>query len=237
MSAQAVEVVNEAVEEAIQVRLPDPAAATREERDEMPLPTEPRTIFLGGLLLLAVLAALHIAASIVLPVILAIGSEAAAAAVRPADGSPRRAARCRRLARNAAAHCSSGRPGQWHRRPGGFVGGQAAGCDPAGAAATGLPGAADQYVPMDVRRAGKLHGGRDRCAAGACAIFHHCHGSIVHWHSDGYRRALHNACRAVLPAGGRRNLYAALRGNPAHFCREASGGGTHLDVERHIRPT
>ena len=72
MSAQAVEVVNEAVEEAIQVRLPDPAAATREERDEMPLPTEPRTIFLGGLLLLAVLAALHIAASIVLPVILAM---------------------------------------------------------------------------------------------------------------------------------------------------------------------
>ena len=38
----------------------------------MPLPTEPRTIFLGGLFLLALLAALYVASPIVLPVVLAI---------------------------------------------------------------------------------------------------------------------------------------------------------------------
>ncbi len=44
----------------------------REEREEMPLPTEPRTIFLGGLFLLALLAVLYVASAIVLPVVLAI---------------------------------------------------------------------------------------------------------------------------------------------------------------------
>lgn len=39
---------------------------------EMPLPTEPRTIFLGGLFILAVLAVAYVAAEIVLPVVLAI---------------------------------------------------------------------------------------------------------------------------------------------------------------------
>ena len=38
----------------------------------MPLPTDPRTIFLGGIFVLAVLAALYVAAEIVLPVVLAI---------------------------------------------------------------------------------------------------------------------------------------------------------------------
>ena len=41
-------------------------------RDEMPLPTEPRTIFLGGLFFMAFLAVLYVAAEIILPVILAI---------------------------------------------------------------------------------------------------------------------------------------------------------------------
>jgi predicted PurR-regulated permease PerM len=49
-----------------------PAAAVREEREPMPLPTEPRTIFLGGLFFLAALAALYVASPIVLPVVLAI---------------------------------------------------------------------------------------------------------------------------------------------------------------------
>jgi predicted PurR-regulated permease PerM len=47
-------------------------AAGQEEREEMPLPTEPRTIFLAGLFLLALLTALYVAAEIVLPVVLAI---------------------------------------------------------------------------------------------------------------------------------------------------------------------
>jgi predicted PurR-regulated permease PerM len=45
---------------------------SEEEREDMPLPTEPRTIFLAGLFVLAVLAALYTASEIVLPVVLAI---------------------------------------------------------------------------------------------------------------------------------------------------------------------
>jgi predicted PurR-regulated permease PerM len=46
--------------------------ATAIERPEMPLPTEPRTFFLGGLFVLAILAAVYVAADLVLPVVLAI---------------------------------------------------------------------------------------------------------------------------------------------------------------------
>jgi predicted PurR-regulated permease PerM len=45
---------------------------TRNDQDDMPLPTDPRTIFLGALLLLAVLAVLYFASEILLPVVLAI---------------------------------------------------------------------------------------------------------------------------------------------------------------------
>jgi predicted PurR-regulated permease PerM len=65
MSARVVEVTNA-------VRDDIPAVTPREERQEMPLPTEPRTIFLGGLFLLASLAALYVASPILLPVVLAI---------------------------------------------------------------------------------------------------------------------------------------------------------------------
>lgn len=40
--------------------------------EDMPLPTDPKTVFLGGLFFLAVLTALYVAAEIVLPVVLAI---------------------------------------------------------------------------------------------------------------------------------------------------------------------
>jgi predicted PurR-regulated permease PerM len=43
-----------------------------DDDEEMPLPTDPRTVFLGGLFVLACMAALYIAAPIVLPLILAI---------------------------------------------------------------------------------------------------------------------------------------------------------------------
>ncbi len=45
---------------------------TRSDLDDMPLPTDPHTIFLGGLFLLAVFAVLYVASEIVLPVVLAI---------------------------------------------------------------------------------------------------------------------------------------------------------------------
>jgi predicted PurR-regulated permease PerM len=43
-----------------------------EEAEEMPLPTDPRTVFLGGLFLIACLTVLYVAAAVVLPLILAI---------------------------------------------------------------------------------------------------------------------------------------------------------------------
>jgi predicted PurR-regulated permease PerM len=46
--------------------------AAAEEDEDMPLPTDPRTIFLGGLFVLASMAALYVAEEVVLPVILAI---------------------------------------------------------------------------------------------------------------------------------------------------------------------
>jgi predicted PurR-regulated permease PerM len=43
-----------------------------DEREDMPLPTNPSTVFLGGLFLLAVLTVLYVAAEIILPVVLAV---------------------------------------------------------------------------------------------------------------------------------------------------------------------
>jgi len=52
----------------------EPNAAVTEVADEteMPLPSDPRTFFLGGLFALAALAALYVASSIILPVVLAL---------------------------------------------------------------------------------------------------------------------------------------------------------------------
>jgi predicted PurR-regulated permease PerM len=46
--------------------------AATDDADDMPLPTDPKTIFLGGLFLLACTAALYVASEIILPLILAI---------------------------------------------------------------------------------------------------------------------------------------------------------------------
>src|SRR6187431_3179798 len=43
-----------------------------EEPEEMPLPSDPKVIFLGGLFGLALLAAVYVAAEIVLPLVLAV---------------------------------------------------------------------------------------------------------------------------------------------------------------------
>ena len=54
--------------------LPAPPAAVTEAADEteMPLPSDPRTFFLGGLFALGVLAALYVASSVILPVVFAL---------------------------------------------------------------------------------------------------------------------------------------------------------------------
>ena len=44
----------------------------KDDDDDMPLPTDPKTIFLGGLFGLACMAVLYVAAEVILPVILAI---------------------------------------------------------------------------------------------------------------------------------------------------------------------
>ena len=46
--------------------------AAAEQSDEMPLPTDPKTVFLGGLFVIACMAVLYVAAEIVLPLILAL---------------------------------------------------------------------------------------------------------------------------------------------------------------------
>jgi len=78
MSARVAEVTDADEDDAIEtagnaapVKTP-PSKTSVEEQDDMPLPTEPRTIFLGGLFLLALLAALYVASPILLPVVLAI---------------------------------------------------------------------------------------------------------------------------------------------------------------------
>ena len=43
-----------------------------EEPEEMPLPSDPKVIFLGGLFALALLATVYVAAEIVLPLVLAV---------------------------------------------------------------------------------------------------------------------------------------------------------------------
>ncbi len=54
--------------------LPEPSAAVTEaaEEAEMPLPSDPRTFFLGGLFALGILAALYVASSVILPVVFAL---------------------------------------------------------------------------------------------------------------------------------------------------------------------
>ncbi|HEX4172219.1 MAG TPA: AI-2E family transporter, partial [Acetobacteraceae bacterium] len=73
MSARVAEAVDTSAEEAVaDIRDASPAVTARKDPVDMPLPTEPRTIFLGGLFGLGVLAALYVASPIVLPVVLAI---------------------------------------------------------------------------------------------------------------------------------------------------------------------
>jgi predicted PurR-regulated permease PerM len=42
------------------------------DKEDMPLPTDPRTIFLGGLFMLAMLVVLYVAAEIIIPIVLAV---------------------------------------------------------------------------------------------------------------------------------------------------------------------
>ncbi len=71
MSARVAEAIDADADDVVEAA-ESPAATEQEDLEGMPLPTEPRTIFLGGLFILALLAALYVASPIVLPVVLAI---------------------------------------------------------------------------------------------------------------------------------------------------------------------
>jgi hypothetical protein len=53
-----------------------------EEPEEMPLPSDPKTIFLGGLFILALIAAAYVVSEIVLPLVFAVAAEGNRAAGR-----------------------------------------------------------------------------------------------------------------------------------------------------------
>ena len=55
----------------IDLRVPEAAVTEAADETERPLPSDPQTFFLGSLLALAVMAALYVASSIILPVVLA----------------------------------------------------------------------------------------------------------------------------------------------------------------------
>ena len=71
MAARAADIVSEELEDTIAAVQESEPLDTGDD-DAMPLPTEPRTVFLAGLFLLAALAALYVTASLVLPVVLAV---------------------------------------------------------------------------------------------------------------------------------------------------------------------
>ena len=105
----------------------------------MPLPTEPRTIFLGGLFLLASLAALYVASPIVLPVVLAIVLKLLLQPlVRLTDraGVPRALGALLAIILLVAALAGAG---QRRCGTGNVLGGQAAGGDPADPAPACFP--------------------------------------------------------------------------------------------------
>jgi predicted PurR-regulated permease PerM len=64
--------ISERFNGAVDVTPPPAIDRAADASEEMPLPADPNTIFLGGLFLIAVLAVLYFAAEIVLPVVLAI---------------------------------------------------------------------------------------------------------------------------------------------------------------------
>ncbi len=73
MNAPVLETITQTFENTAEaIRSPAPVTVAREEREPMPLPTEPRTIFLGSLFVLALLAALYVASPIIMPLVLAI---------------------------------------------------------------------------------------------------------------------------------------------------------------------
>ena len=230
MSARVAELTDAGEDDAIETVRDDapaktpPAKTSVEDQDDMPLPTEPRTIFLGGLFLLALLAALYVASPIVLPVVLAIVLKLLLQPlVRLTDraGLPHALGALLAILLLVAAIAA-------------LISGVAG---PAAAWAGKLPEAIpqiQQQLAFLARPIGSFQwmmgqlqnvaGGGGRRAAGAVGALVQRHGRAVQRHHHGCGRPVHHPGGAVLPAGLGRDLHAPLRRDPADLRREASGG-------------
>ena len=182
----------------------------------MPLPTEPRTIFLGGLFLLGLLAALYVAVADRAAGGAGDRIEAAAAAVGAADGSRRRAARPR---------CACWRSSCWWRRSPAMISGVAG---PAASWAGKLPEAIPQiqqqlaFLARPISSFQWMMAQLQVSAAWASSVPQapsehsvQCHGGAVQRHRRGCGRPVHHAGGPVLPAGVGRDIHASLRRDPA----------------------
>ena len=95
-----------------------------EEPEEMPLPSDPKVIFLGGLFALALLTAIDVAAEIILPLVLALVLNLLLQpAVRLLERWPS-AADARGVAPNPRSIRNNRRPRRDHSGPGKHLGGK-----------------------------------------------------------------------------------------------------------------
>ena len=194
----------------------------------MPLPTEPRTIFLGGLFLLASLAALYVASPIVLPVVLAIVLKLLLQPlVRLTDrvGVPRALGALLAIILLVAALA-------------GVVSGVAG---PAASWAGKLPEAIPQIqhqLAFLARPIGTLEwmmGQLQSVAGGGVSVpqassehpSFNMMGALFSGTATVAAGPVHHAGGAVLPAGVRRDVPASSGRDPAELRREAPGGGDH----------
>ena len=209
MSARMAEAIDTSAEDAIEkLRDTRPGRDGTADDDDMPLPTEPRTIFLGGSVSVGRAGSALCCSPDRTPSGAGVRIETAAAAGGPAPGSSRRAARIRCACRHPYAGVGSCRDHQRCRRAGGVVGRQAAGRHSANPATTCISCPTDQLVSVDDGATTRCwRHGRQR-AAGVVRTLRQCNGDAVQRHDDGGCRPVHDADRPVLLAGLGRDIPA-----------------------------
>ena len=94
---------------------------------DLPLPSDPKVVFLGGLFVLAVLAAAYVVSEIVLPLVFAIVLKLLAAASPAGIGAVARTANTRGVAAYPRAIWNDRRLGHGYFGPGPYLGSQASG--------------------------------------------------------------------------------------------------------------
>ena len=92
-------------------------ASTKSASEEMPLPSDPKVIFLGGLFALALLAAVSVAADLVLPLVLAVVLKLLLQPAMRGIGAMARTADTRRVHAHPCSSRNYRRPGRGHSGP------------------------------------------------------------------------------------------------------------------------